>query len=80
MTKSVQQVGVHHAKTHLSDLLRRVDAGEEFEIVRNGAPVARLVPVGGRPRRTFGHDAGLVQIAEDFDLPLSDELLAEFEG
>lgn len=38
-------VGAYAAKTHLSDLLERVQAGEEITITRHGAPVAKLVPV-----------------------------------
>jgi antitoxin (DNA-binding transcriptional repressor) of toxin-antitoxin stability system len=46
-----------------------------------GRPVARLVPYDARPaRRTAGQDAGTVVIAEDFDAPLPEELLAEFES
>jgi antitoxin (DNA-binding transcriptional repressor) of toxin-antitoxin stability system len=35
-------VNIHDAKTHLSRLLERVEAGEEFVIARAGRPVARL--------------------------------------
>ena len=45
-------VGVHEAKTHLSDLLRRVEAGETVTITRRGEPVAELgppTPAGPRP-------------------------------
>jgi prevent-host-death family protein len=38
-------VNVHEAKTHLSRLLQRVEAGEEIVIGRAGRPVARLVPM-----------------------------------
>ena len=38
-------VGAYEAKTHLSELLERVEAGEEITITKHGAPVARLVPV-----------------------------------
>jgi len=38
-------VGAYEAKTHLSELLEKVEAGEEFVITKHGAPVARLVPV-----------------------------------
>lgn len=72
-------VGVHEAKTHLSQLLRRVAEGEEIEIHSNGRPVARLVPVPPTPRREFGIDAGQMQIADDFDDPLPDDILAGFE-
>lgn len=41
-------VGVFEAKTHLSDLLERVAAGEEITITRRGQAIARLVPAGDR--------------------------------
>jgi len=74
-------VNVHEAKTHLSRLLNRVAAGEEFTIAKAGRAVARLVPVdsGVEPRKP-GMDAGSIWIDEDFDAPLSDELLRDFEG
>jgi prevent-host-death family protein len=37
------QVNVYEAKTHLSKLLERVEAGEEIVIARNGRPVATLI-------------------------------------
>lgn len=37
-------VGAYDAKTHFSELLERVAAGEQITITRHGAPVARLVP------------------------------------
>lgn len=37
-------VNVHEAKTHLSKLLERVEAGESVTIARAGRPVAELVP------------------------------------
>lgn len=41
-------VGAYEAKTHLSELLEKVEAGEEITITRHGAAVARLVPVKKR--------------------------------
>jgi prevent-host-death family protein len=38
-------IGAYDAKTHFSELLERVAAGEQITITRHGAPVARLVPV-----------------------------------
>ena len=38
-------VGAFEAKTHLSELLDRVEAGEELVITRHGRPIARLVPI-----------------------------------
>ena len=41
----MSQIGAFEAKTHLSELLDRVEAGEELVIARRGRPIARLVPV-----------------------------------
>ena len=38
-------VGAYDAKAHFSELLERVENGEEVTITRHGSPVARLVPV-----------------------------------
>lgn len=43
-------VGAFDAKTHLSSLLDKVEAGEEVLITRHGKAVARLVPEGARMR------------------------------
>jgi len=37
---------VAQAKAHLSDLLDRVEKGEELVITRRGKPVASLSPIG----------------------------------
>ncbi len=43
----MREVGAFEAKTHLSELLAAVEAGETVTITRRGKPVARLVPVHG---------------------------------
>ena len=73
------QVNVHEAKTHLSRLLARVEAGEEVLISRAGQPVARLVPARRpRGRRRPGRFVGKGRIADDFNAPLPSAVLAEF--
>jgi len=52
------EVGVQEAKTQLSQLLRRVEGGEEVVVTRGGRPVARLVNV--EPSRTPGDRFGLL--------------------
>lgn len=74
-------VGIHQAKTHLSELLRRVATGEEILIVRGREPVARLVPAtSGSAARRLGVDKGLYEVPEDFDAPLPADVAAAFEG
>ena len=45
MQQSSRTVGAYEAKTHLSELLEKVEAGAEIVITKHGAPVAKLVPV-----------------------------------
>ena len=74
----MDHVNVYEAKTHLSRLLDRVEAGEEIVIGRAGHPVARLVPYQ-RPVRTRHPGAwrGKVHLAADFD-ELPEELARAF--
>ena len=74
------EVNIHEAKTHLSRLLQRVAAGEEVTIARSGVPVARLVPVAPKAKRSLGFARGEVWVADDFDAPLPDDLLKLFYG
>jgi len=72
-------VNIHEAKTHLSRLVERVEAGEEVVIARAGRPVARLIPyrIRTQPRQP-GLWRGQVQLGRDFDEP-DEALLDAFE-
>lgn len=79
MTKSTAiRVGVHEAKTRLSELLRLVDSGQEVEIARGGEPVAKLVPLHLGETRRLGIDDGSYTVPDDFDAPLPDDVLESF--
>jgi prevent-host-death family protein len=75
-------INVHAAKTHLSQLLARVEAGEEVVLGRAGHPVAKLVPYrpAVAPRRRFGGWRGRVWISDDFDAPLPESIERAFRG
>jgi prevent-host-death family protein len=76
----MKTVNVHEAKTHLSRLLAEVSAGEEVVIAKAGRPLARLVPIrDGETPRVGGRDRGLFTIPDEFDAPLPDDVLREFE-
>jgi prevent-host-death family protein len=72
----MEPVNVHEAKTHLSRLLKRVEAGEEIVIARGGRPVARLVSLKKTVPREPGHLKGAIRIGDDFDDPLPEDLWA----
>lgn len=41
----ITEVVAYQAKTHLSELLRKVKAGQRFRITVRGVPVAHLIPI-----------------------------------
>lgn len=72
------QVNVLEAKTQLSRLLDRAEAGEDVIIARAGHPVARLVAIReGAPLapRSLGMLVGTGWIGDDFDAPLDEDFL-----
>jgi prevent-host-death family protein len=77
----VRQVNIHEAKTHLSRLADDAARGEEIIIARAGKPVARLVAAESPTNVPCpGLLKGVLEIADDFDAPLPDDILAGFEG
>jgi prevent-host-death family protein len=77
----MQIFNIHDAKTNFSKLIDAVGQGEEIVIAKAGKPAARLVPIQSAQRkRKPGALKGKIHVAEDFDAPLPDTLLAAFEG
>ncbi len=72
------RVNMHQAKSDLSRLVAKALQGEEVLIMRDGKPVAKLVPI--HDERLPGLARGQVRIGEDFDSPLPDDLLDGFEA
>ena len=68
-------VSVHVAKTHLSRLLARVEAGEVITIARGRTPVAKLVPIAPQANREFGAMCGKITIGPEFFEPLPEDEL-----
>ena len=73
------QVNIHTAKTTLSDLILRAEAGKEVVIVRHDKPAVRLVPVVEGKSRKFGRFKSL-EVVGDVVAPLDDNDLASWEG
>lgn len=78
-----ETVTIHAAKTHLSELIARVEAGEEIIIARRDKPVVKLVPVEkpARIQRVPGAMKHLIgEITDDAFAPLTDEELKQWFG
>ncbi len=55
------EVNIHHAKTNLSRLIVRAEAGEEVVIARAGKPAVKLVPVVAHQSKTRKLKAGALK-------------------
>jgi prevent-host-death family protein len=76
----METVTIHTAKSTLSQLVARAEAGEEIVIARGAVPVAKLVPLRSRPvKREFGALKGVVSVGPEFFDPLPEEELAGWE-
>lgn len=72
-------INIHEAKTHFSQIVKDVLAGEEIVIAKADKPLVKLTPYSETltPRRS-GQLKGLLKISEDFDTPLPDDLIDSF--
>ncbi len=68
--KQAISVGAYEAKVKLSELLDKVEHGEQVVITRHGKPIARLVPEGG-------HDVAKAMAAVEGLLAIGRELAAQ---
>lgn len=73
-------VTIHTAKTTLSQLIARAEAGEEIVLARGTQPVAKIVPLESKPKkRQFGAYRGKFTMPDSFFEPLTEEELSEWE-
>ncbi|HEX3575737.1 MAG TPA: type II toxin-antitoxin system Phd/YefM family antitoxin [Rhodopila sp.] len=76
----METVTIHTAKTTLSQLLARVEAGEEIVLARGKQPIAKLVPYQpALPKRRFGALRGVVSVGPAFFEPLPDDERAAWD-
>jgi len=75
-------VTIEEIQADVPGYLRRVQAGEAFTVVRDHEPIAEIWPVRhavGQPR-PIGLCAGEFVVPDDFDAPLPEDVLLQFEG
>ena len=75
-------VSLQQLRQDPDSLLDRVESGEHLVVVRGGRPVAELRPVPAThpSPRPFGLCAGEFAVPDDFDSPLTEGILRDFEG
>jgi prevent-host-death family protein len=75
------QFNIHEVKTQLSRIIERVERGEEVVISRAGRPVAKVVPLPTRVRRTgAGSLKGRIVLSDDWDSPETNQEIAGYLG
>lgn len=76
----MKTVTIHAAKTTLSQLVARAEAGEEIILARGKMPIAKIVPYHPVvPKRQFGALRGQFSVGPEFFEPLPEEELAAWE-
>ena len=74
-------VNIYEAKTRLSQLVDQAAAGDDVVIGRAGKPVALLTALTPTRRKVrFGLLRGKIRVADDFDAPLPNTIIAAFAG
>jgi antitoxin (DNA-binding transcriptional repressor) of toxin-antitoxin stability system len=75
-------ISIEDIQRDLPGYLKRVSEGETVLIMQADKPVAELKPVitPMQEQRPFGLCAGEFIVPDDFDAPLPEEVLAEFES
>lgn len=77
----METVNIYEAKTRLSQLVDKAAEGQDVVVSRNGKPLVRITRLVAPKRRVrFGVLKGQVKVANDFDAPLPEALMAQFEG
>ena len=76
------QVSLEEIQHDLSIYLQRVEAGETFVIVKSGKPMAEIKPAVSSPSslRPYGLCAGEFTVPDNFDAPLPETIISEFES
>jgi prevent-host-death family protein len=75
------RIALRELKNNASSIVRRAEAGEEFEVTVDGRPSARLLPARPQGRRRFVPVADLVASMPEItaDTTLLDEIAAEVD-
>ena len=75
-------ISIDEIKRDFSKFLKRVELGERLVIMKAGKPLAEIKPVGqaASKLRPFGLCEGDFTVPDDFDAPMPEDVIKEFEG
>ncbi len=76
----METVNIYDAKSRLAQLVDKAAAGEDVVVSRDGKPLVRITRLEGAKRAIrFGLLQGKVIVAADFDAPLPQSVVSDFE-
>jgi antitoxin (DNA-binding transcriptional repressor) of toxin-antitoxin stability system len=76
----MQQLNIYEVKTHLSKLVDQAHFGETIIIAKAGKPWAKIIPFDVPKKKfKFGTMKGKIKVSDDFNAPLSNDLMNLFE-
>jgi antitoxin (DNA-binding transcriptional repressor) of toxin-antitoxin stability system len=75
-------INIQDIQRDVPGFIRRIEAGESFVVLRDDQPLAEVKAIiqAKHEPRPIGLCAGEFTVPDDFDDPLPDEILKEFEG
>jgi antitoxin (DNA-binding transcriptional repressor) of toxin-antitoxin stability system len=75
-------ISIQEVESDPHSYFQRVEAGETIVVTRDQQPVAEIKPLSQKAAqpRQFGKLKGQISISPDFDEPLPEHILREFEG
>ena len=79
---TANQISVDEIKRDLPKFLKRVESGEKLVIMKEGRPLAEIEPINRSDSkvRPYGLCDGDFTVPDDFDAPLPEDIIKEFEG
>lgn len=78
MVNKMNVITMHQAKSNLSQLVKKAAHGEDVYIGAYGKVEAKLVAADEetKPKKIIGLLQSKIEVSDDFDEPLSDEIIA----
>jgi antitoxin (DNA-binding transcriptional repressor) of toxin-antitoxin stability system len=74
------KINIHEAKTHLSQYLLKLEAGETILLCKRNVPIAEIRPLTKKAPRKIGLAKRLGDVPETFFEPLPEEIVRSFES
>jgi antitoxin (DNA-binding transcriptional repressor) of toxin-antitoxin stability system len=80
--QAMSTISVQEIRRNPDSFIGRLEAGETLVVMRGDDPLAEVRPLekNAGPPRPFGLCAGQFRVPDDFDAPLPEKILREFEG